>query len=89
MLDKPECPFSTNDVLREQLTEDWILRDKIQSECNVVEKETEYYRIQQVTDVTIPGSNDHLIFQRIIGYPSVDGNEKWIAKDECYICERW
>ena len=44
ILDVPKPPFSTNEVLRERLERDWILKDKLQSECNVVEKVSEYYK---------------------------------------------
>ena len=40
----PQPSFSTNAVLRAELQRDWILRDKLQNECNVVEKVSEYYK---------------------------------------------
>lgn len=83
----PSPPFSTNEVLKERLQKDWILRDKLQSECNVVEKVSEYYRNQRVNDASTEDSQ--LILQRTIGYSSLKGNQEWIAKHECYICDRW
>ncbi len=44
ILDPPKPPFSTNELLKDKVEEDWILKDKLQSECNVVEKVSEYYR---------------------------------------------
>ena len=50
---EPEKPdFSTNEVLKDRLQKDWILRDKLQSECNVVEKISEFYRNQHVNCVS-------------------------------------
>ena len=64
-----------------------MTRDKLQSECNVVEKVSEYYRNQQVSDVD--GFGEKLILSRTIGYPCLVGNQHWIARDECYVCQRW
>ena len=85
MLDQPKAPFSSNEMLRDRLEKDWILKDKLQSECNVVEKVSEYYKNQRVTEIH-SGSRDHLILQRTIGYPSLVGNQKWIGMTECYVC---
>ena len=87
-MESPKCPFSTNDILRDRLETDWILREKLQSECNVVEKVSEYYRNQRAPEIHA-GTNDHLILQRTIGYPSLVGNQKWIGRAECYVCGRW
>ena len=85
----PEQPsFSSNEVIRERLEKDWILRDKLQSECNVVEKISEYHRNQKITDA-LAGDDDVLILQRTIGFSCMAGNEQWIAKSECYICEKY
>ena len=73
ILDVPKPPFSTNEVLKERLTKDWILKDKLQSECNVVEKVSEYYKNQRVNDASGSEEN-HLIIQRTIGYSSLCGN---------------
>ena len=67
MLEVPKPPFSTNEVLKETLTKDWILKDKLQSECNVVEKVSEYYKNHQV-NADLGSPNDYLVLQRTIGY---------------------
>ena len=53
-----------------------------------MEKISEYYRNQKVTQI-LPGDNDVLILQRTIGFSCMEGNEQWIAKNECYVCDRW
>ena len=88
LISPPKCDFSTNEVLKDRLQKDWILRDKLQSECNVVEKISEYYRNLRVSSVS-SGSDGELILQRTIGYSSMIGNEQWIARNECYVCDRW
>ena len=72
ILERQKLPFSTNEILRERLEKDWIYRDKLQSECNVVEKISQYYSNLQVQKVG--GCDEHLVLQRTIGFPSLIGN---------------
>ena len=51
ILPSPQPSFSTNTVLKERLQKDWILRDKLQNECNVVEKVSEYYKHQRINEI--------------------------------------
>ena len=44
IMNKPKVSMSANEIMKEKLTKDWILKDKLQSECNVSEKANEYYR---------------------------------------------
>ena len=30
-----------------------------------------------------------IVIQRTIGFPSMAGNQKWVARRECYVCGRW
>ena len=44
ILSKSKGSVSDSEIMKNKLTKDWILKDKLQSECNLSEKANEYYR---------------------------------------------
>ena len=82
----PRFQAGDAEMLKEQLSQNWVERGAFQAECQQEEKVTEYYNSQRIIDNADDG---RLIIQRTIGYPYLPGNQKWIGSRDCYVCQRW
>ena len=48
----------------------------------------EYFKSQSLESIAVD-ANDELVLQRTIGEPSIYGDKKWVASNDCYVKDRW
>ena len=83
---KPRNKPSTKKGAKAHISQNWVLRDKMQVEVSHEESVTKFFNNQRLADST---AANQLIFQRTIDLHSSPGNQKWIGSRDCYICQRW
>ena len=83
---KKTLPY--REMIERKLRNNWMEQDKIRETILTEENALQYYDCQRSESI-MPGEGEPLVIQRVIGFPSMKTNEKWLARRECYVCGRY